>query len=437
MSTPSIIVGQGNWGVRPGNLLGYSLVDSLYLPREFTCSRADNTATRVNRNGNIEAVNANVPRIDYFGGQAGLRIEVSAANGILNSLDTTTNWTFGAGGSPKLTSSPTDVIGITGNNLTVALSGGALGSNQGFLTRTSLGYTLVNGTTYTISFFIKKTASHTIGGYWLSITGAAAGDLGAGFNIGSPLNSGTIYTSALVTNRIRRIEQWGPDVYRCSETFTMTADGTASSIFFAPVASINSGTNPAVGSQLAFAAPQLEINLIPTSFIPTTSGPVTRNNDNISLSGVAGLIGQTEGTIYAQSAYSNIDATKTFVAITDGTTNNRIALRINSTASIAATIVVAGSVNSITQSIPAIPSSGVLKLALGYKANDYALAINGTIYHFTTTRQVPPTTSVFLGNNGFNSDYLNDRILAAEIYPTRLPNVAQPGVLSLQSLTAI
>ena len=59
-------------------------------------------------------------------------------------------------------------------------------------------------------------------------------------------------------------------------------------------------------------------------------------------------------------------------------------------------------------------------MALGYKADDYALAINGTIYPFTTTRPVPPTTAVFLGNNGFGADFLNDRILAAALYTTRL-----------------
>jgi hypothetical protein len=99
MSTPSIVVGRGNWGVKPGNLLGYSLVDSLYLPREFTCSRANDTATRVNRNGNIEVVNANVPRIDYFGGQASLLVEPSATNSMfysqsINSWPTKTGLTI-------------------------------------------------------------------------------------------------------------------------------------------------------------------------------------------------------------------------------------------------------------------------------------------------------------------------------------------------------
>jgi hypothetical protein len=39
MSTPSIKVGQGNWGIKAGNLLGYANTDKKFVAREFTVGR--------------------------------------------------------------------------------------------------------------------------------------------------------------------------------------------------------------------------------------------------------------------------------------------------------------------------------------------------------------------------------------------------------------
>jgi hypothetical protein len=439
MSIPSIIVGEGNWAGKSGNLLGYAVSDVKILPREFTVSRALNTATRVNASGNIEGVNANFPRIDYFGGQASLLVEPSAANGILNSTDTTTSWTLG----PNLSRATIDVIGVSGTNLTVNATGN-LGSD-GRISRANNNFSLVSGSTYTISFFIKKTGTHTIGGYYANITGAAGGDLAAGFDVSGSFNSGLIYGSAGTTNRIRRVEQWGTDVFRCSETFTMTASGTLSGFFLAPIVSVTSPINSANGTQLGFAAPQIELGSVPTSFIPTTTGSVTRNADVISVTGVAGLIGQTEGTIYAEVDVRVLGDGR-FATLSDGTSNNRIQCRFNAAINgIDFLIVVAGSSvgfsvsNSSHPSFPATIPAGTYKIALGYKQNDYVVAMNGVAYTPTvTTRNVPSNFSkVTLGADVSDLNQFNNRIRAASIYQTRLPNTTTDGSPSLQSITTL
>ena len=421
MSTPSIKVGQGNWGIKAGNLLGYANTDKKYVARDFTVGRLLDTATRVNASGNIEIVNANIPRIDYFGGQASLLVELSSANSMLysqaiNSWTTKTELTItdNYAVSPGGTQNASYIQQTTGGNV---------------VNLQSAGVNLTSGQAQSVTFYAKAAQVTSV---TLRFGTAAlwAGSVRPQFtfdliNGSITMNAGTATVSSQsVGNGWHRYSIVTPATIASGQTSIQTVTNTVFS--------------PNSGDGFYLWGVQWEQNIsTPTSYIPTTTGTVTRNNDNISLTGVSGLIGQTEGTIYAEAAYSNIDVVKTFASITDGTTNNRIALRINSTASIAATIVVAGSANSITQSIPAIPSSGVLKIALGYKANDYALAINGTIYHFTTTRPVPPTTSVFLGNNGFNSDYLNDRIRAVSIYQTRLPNTTTDGSPSLQSITTL
>ena len=441
MSIPSIIVGEGNWAGKSGNLLGYAVSDVKILPREFTVSRALNTATRVNASGNIEGVNANVPRIDYFGGQASLLVEPAATNGILNSADTTTSWTLG----PNLSRATIDVIGVSGTNLTVNATGN-LGSD-GRISRSNNNFSLVSGSTYTISFFIKKTGTHTIGGYYANITGAAGGDLAAGFDVSGSFNSGLIYGSAGTTNRIRRVEQWGTDVFRCSETFTMTASGTLSGFFLAPIVSVTSPINSANGTQLGFAAPQIELGSVPISFISTTTGTVTRNADVISVTGVAGLIGQTAGTAYLEIvAVSGTNSGRVLSLTESGApVNNRIIFNI--AANHRLEIIVRSNNNtsssgSINSSALTLLVNGVNKIAYAYDgvAGNNALAINGSVvvsnaetFAFT---QALSRVNVALSEIDLTIA-LNQRIRAASIYQTRLPNTTTDGSPSLQSITTL
>jgi hypothetical protein len=389
---------------------------------DFNVTRAT-TATRFNSAGLIESVASGIPRLDYYtsGGTAGcpaLLVEPSGSNGILNSQNTATSWTLGV----NLTSGYTDVIGVSGNNLTVAVSGSGIGFALGRLGRAGLNVALASGSTYTISFLMKQTGAHTIGGYYAAITGGAAGDLGAGFNVSGSFSSGSVFNSAGTTSRIRRVERFGTDVFRCSETFTMSASGTLTNFFVAPLVSVTLQDNPAVGTTMSFAAPQIELGAIPTSFIPTTTAAVTRNADVISVTGaVSGCIGQTEGTIYAEVVLSSINANQ---LISLGTLNDRIMINFDSSGSVLALIRVGGVNANYTATIPAIPATGgVYKIALGYKANDYCFAVNGVAYASIASRGVPANMSaLYLGASVFSTAQLNDRIRAAALYTTRLTN---------------
>jgi hypothetical protein len=318
-----------------------------------------------------------------------------------------------------------DVIGVSGNNLTVAVSGSGIGSGAGALLRLSNNVALASGSTYTLSFFLKKTGAHTIGGYYAAITGAASGDLGGGFNVSGSFSSGQIYNSAGTTSRIRRVEQWGTDVYRCSETFTMTASGTLTQLLLGPTTAVNNATNPAVGLGIAFAAPQIELGAIPTSFIPTTAASVTRNAEVITLSGaVSGCIGQTEGTIYAEVDIRTFANVGMIATISDGTGSNRVDVykftdskiyfdRISSTQSAATGL---GS---------AVLTAGIFKVAVAYKSGDTTMYINGTQVGTTQTQTFTfsSLTKINIGvNRADTALFFNDRIRSAALYTTRLTN---------------
>jgi hypothetical protein len=61
----------------------------------------------------------------------------------------------------------------------------------------------------------------------------------------------------------------------------------------------------------------------PTSWIPTGGAIETRNEDVIISGNIASLIGQTEGTIFIE-ARTFVGAGSNYIALNDGTTNNRI-----------------------------------------------------------------------------------------------------------------
>jgi hypothetical protein len=345
-------------------------------------------------------------------------VEASGTNGILNSQDTATSWTLGA----SLTSGYVDAIGVSGNNITIAVSGSNIGADAGVLRRTSNNVALASGSTYTLSFLLKKTGTHTIAGYYAVITGAAAGDLGAGFNVSGSFSSGQIYNTAGTTNRIRRVEPWGTDVFRCSETFTMTASGTLTQLGLGPTTSVSNAAHPAVGLGIAFAAPQIELGSIPTSFIPTTAAAVTRNADVVTLSGaVSGCIGQTEGTIYAEFEYRTDTSTRRILALSDGNQTNRVML-IFAAGSVFAQI----NAQSINIGTPVV---GYNKAAFGYIQNGVSgtltASLNGAAVVSGTSAAYPAslnTINVGKIEDANTTSQINSRIRSAAIYTSRLSN---------------
>ena len=56
--------GNGNWATKKGSTLAYNDENNNFKPLPFTTTR-DSIATRVNKEGLIEVVGNDVPRIDY------------------------------------------------------------------------------------------------------------------------------------------------------------------------------------------------------------------------------------------------------------------------------------------------------------------------------------------------------------------------------------
>jgi hypothetical protein len=381
----------------------------------------------------IESVASGVPRLDYFtsGGTAGcpaLLVEPSAANGILNSADTTTSWTLGA----NLTSGAIDVIGVSGINLTVAVSGSSIGDTAGANRMATINATLTSGSTYTISFLMKKTGAHTIGGFFANTSGATSTAFGSGFDVSGSFSSGSLIATSPITNRIRRVERFGSDVFRCSETFTMTATNVLTVLRLGPTVSVTSLTNSAVGTELGFAAPQIELGSVPTTFIPTTAAAVTRNADVVTLSGaVSGCIGQTEGTVYLEVDYRNFANITMLSVQTASIASGAVRIENQSNGTQLRCHVRGASGETVMDQTIASPllSTGINKIAVGYSsaASGLCIALNGTVV-FTGTAAAAFTINpdrILLGSRevgGASQLFFNNRIRSAALYTTRLTN---------------
>ena len=126
---------------------------------------------------------------------------------------------------------------------------------------------------------------------------------------------------------------------------------------------------------------QMEQASYPTSYIPNhgTSGGVTRAADSCSVTGASDVIGQTEGTLYAEFDFEKLitgDTGRIF-CIGDNTITNRIGIGIGGNGKFEGFVVSAGTLVAYLQTTDVITELRNYKMALAYKANDFALYING------------------------------------------------------------
>jgi hypothetical protein len=252
----------------------------------------------------------------------------------------------------------------------------------------------------------------------------------------------TLGTSTACTGSI---ENYGNGWYRASARITTGASPSGSPVQY--LMALPSGL--LTGEGMLTALPQFEVGSVPTSYIPTTTGSVTRDADVINKTSVSGLIGQTEGTIYAEIDISNIAnaVSRSVIFLTDGTTSNLIRLQFQSVGGrhILVCSLVTGGV-SIYEKVASIGTdvvNGILKIAFGYKSGNNEVYQNGVVLSGSVTgsgtfANLTNVNVISLGSNQVGAAFLNDRIRAAAVYKTRLPNyLLESATSQIQSYSAL
>ena len=311
---------------------------------DFTHDRNLGTATRVNKDGYIETVAADVPRLDYpivdgvVQDCPALLLEPSRTNWIVGSNDFT-NWTLGG------TVSRTSNYGISPDGTQNSVR--ADFSNGGIIYRTP---NKAQGA-YVFSVFAKNIEG---GGSQILLRADVPSAKIAIFD----LSNGTIISHSTDD---AKIEDYGNGWYRC--ILIQNDDQVINAV-------IGEGTTE-LDCEL-FGA-QLESGSYPTSYIKTTTATVTRNADVCDSAGTSAEFNDSEGVLYAEIAAL---AETGRIALNDGTTNNNVRFVYNSGTNRIDAILYNGSNQASLQHT--LPIEGSFnKIAFKYKPSDFSLYVDG------------------------------------------------------------
>jgi hypothetical protein len=200
---------------------------------------------------------------------------------------------------------------------------------------------------------------------------------------------------------------------------TATAD-VAGSSFFSIVLSSGTTVNyigNGSGSVQVWGA-QVETGSVATSYITTTTAPITRGADVINKTGVSSLIGQTEGTIYWDIAYVAGVLTGTGnpeLGVRDQAFTNWIGLTSNGT-SLPFRITARTTAGVTLINYQANITSG--KAALAWSSDGLVLYVNGVSVATSATN---PNFS-FSRINIIDVSTMPFKVNAFALYTTRLTN---------------
>ena len=392
------------------------------------------TATFVGSNGLIQSAAINAARFDHDPvtlACKGLLIEESRTNNSLYSgaIVNNTGWSggltssvsgTGPDGNSSYQLSETGIIALQ----SIANTGGTSG-----LQATSV----VTGTTYTGSIFVKKVAGSVD---WIQITfgGSGFGTVPyANFNIGN----GTVGNSAgLASGTSPRIENYGNGWYRLSISVTASATIATNNVILAFIQNTNGTARipsylGSTSNSVLASLCQFETGSFPTSYIPTTTASLARSADTCSITGGAfsGFYNATEGTSFIRVIKNTNTGNPRPLTITNGTSGNRVETTRGS--SVDQIDYYAGGSFLHTLSLGSVAVGDSYKIAHAMAANNFAASRDGLTPATNNSGIMLAADRMIIGANfAGSSGLMNGTIFAIRYYKKRLPNA------KLQALTA-
>ena len=269
----------------------------------------------------------------------------------------------------------------------------------------------------------------------LEISNFLSGSTGGTFDLVAGTFGDVFSTTADYTSPSASITSVGGGWFRCSITATK---GTVSSVNKVAI-SLNDGTtNSYTGdgtSGIYVWGAQLEAGAFPTSYIPTSTAATTRAADVASMTGTnfSEWHRQDEGAIVV-IAKRDVLVTGRGFTISDGTANNqiRVNISVDGLGLRADLQIIAGGVLQVVTSTTPVPTVwATLAIAIAYKANDFAISVNGTAVVTDVTGTVPTVDRMHIGSSetGTNGSH-NGTVRRIAFLPKRLANA------ELQAITA-
>ena len=337
--------GGGVWATKKGSTLAYNDEDGNFKPLPFTYTGAGK-GTRVNKEGLIEVVENDRPRIDYLDSEDGVFLLEKAAT----NLNTYSDPTFAQQGSTSYASITYQDnynwgLGNVINNAIV------FGDNS----TTRYAYynsTVSSGTEYTLSAFIKMDDNSK------PIPSTDFLIVLAGISFASGYN----------------VESYGNNIYRVSVSGIAGASNTANGI-------LKIASNSTKG--FTISGFQVESGNL-SSYIPTQGTIQTRVAETASGSGNSGVFNDSQGILYANISANADDLTQRALGISDGTSSNRMSIVYNDGSSNALRMFVSnpsGTKSYITNSFNITQNN---KISIKLNGTSLAFWVNGFEIHTDT-----------------------------------------------------
>jgi len=322
--------GSGTWATKKGSTLAYSDEGGNFKPLPFTYTGAGK-GTRVNKEGLIEVVENDRPRIDYLDSEDGVFLLEKAATNLVTYSEDFTEWNLsssGNGQTPILTSNYTTNLGLNASRIIFNRT-----------SKSTSNISSIRGNDYTQS-------TNTFSIYIKSNTR----------NVNIDFRLGSSIVTYEVTNEWKRMEFSGSDFYR--SYFGLL--GSSSDLY----------------ADLSIVAAQAEVGNVASSYIPTQGSIQTRVAETASGSGNSGVFNSQEGVLFLDTKALSNDGTTRTIGLSDGSNSNRIHF-INYAVSNGYSVNYR--VSNSTQ-VAFTEVGNVLdyqKIAFKYKSGDFSLWYNG------------------------------------------------------------
>ena len=326
----------------------------------------NSSATKVNSQGLIEDITSNLPRIDYTGGEGHWLFEPQSTNLIPYSEDFTQWNKSNASLINTITSTVVSPDGVSYANKLYPIGA----ATSSFIRQD------VSGNCFSV--FVKKGERR-----WVLIYGGFANS-----NVWFDSENGVFGN---IFANVATVESFGNDWYRIKILWTQNSNHIRIYNTDSGTSTLSTGNGT---DGLYIWGAQLEVQSHATSIIPTNGSTVTRLQDAAFGAGSSDLINSTEGVLYAEIAALGNSGTFRLISLNDGTANNLVYIGYDATANRISFSVRVATTYVFLNHYNISDATDFSKVALKWKANDFALWYNGVEVSTDSSGVVFPTNTL-------------------------------------------
>ena len=377
---------------------------------DFTFDRGTSTTqTRVNKDGLIEDVAQDVPRLDYLdGGCPSLLLEPASTNLITYSEDLSN-----AAYSPIRANVSVNQIlspdgSVNADKIVEDTTATNTHSNQ-------QNVTVANGD-LSYSVFIKKGERTKV---LIQFTDLITGSIGVKYDLENREEI-SFSVGGSWTNGSYKVVDYGNDWLRFEVSGTSGAGTSVGcQVFLLDDDGNTSYTGDGTSGLYAWGF-QLEQKSYATSYIPTSGSTETRAAEICNGAGTTDEINSQEGVLYFEGRAIADDLSYRVISLSNGGGSNRVVLGYNNSNNTIYTFMDSSSASQGNISYSVIDITDYLKVAVLYRENDRKFYVNGLLVGVDTSATMPTGLNELAFDSGTGGSPFYGRCKRLSVYDSAL-----------------